>query len=90
MNDRIHPIFKQALAGMIEPRGFDETDDGIMHDICEGPTLAEPVQSLLITLSQIYLYENSYGLDKAKAFDAILPDLKKLRQACKKLWEEKQ
>lgn len=75
---------------MIEPQEFDETDDGIIHDVCEGPVLAEPVYNLLQTLRHIHLYENSFGLDKAKAFDAILPDLKKLRAACKQIWEDSQ
>lgn len=81
MNDR-------SLMPMLAVLPFDETDDDLMESVCEGPTLARPVQALLITLSQIHLYENSFGLDKAKAYDAILPDLVKLLEACKKIWRD--
>lgn len=90
MNDQVHPIFKKALAGMIEPQEFDETDDGIIHDVCEGPTLGDPVYSLLNTLRDITRTAGSFGVDKAKAYDLLLPDLNKLRAACKQIWDDSQ
>lgn len=82
-------FFNHPTLGLChEPQPFDETDDDLMHDLLGNERLAAPVQALLITLSQIDLFENSFGLDKAKAFDAILPDLIKLRAACKEEWED--
>lgn len=75
-----------------DPIPFDETDYGIVHDVCEGPTLGEPVQKLLLTLRQIKTTAASFGMNseksKAKAYDDLLPELEALRAACKKRWEE--
>jgi hypothetical protein len=70
------------------PQPFNENDDDLMHDVCEGPTLAKPVQALLLSLREIKTAAGSFGVDKAKAFDNLLPELEALRAACKKLWED--
>lgn len=67
------------------PQPFDEYDDGLMRDVC-GERLAEPVQALLVTLSQIKTTLGSFGVDKSLAFDMLLPDLEKLRKACVEEW----
>jgi hypothetical protein len=89
VND-VHPIFKRALAGMIEPQEFDETDADLIHDVCEGPTLGDPVYSLLNTLRDIKRTAGSFGVDKSKAYDELLPKLEALRAACKSKWEDSQ
>jgi hypothetical protein len=90
---KLGPDFVLDAQGHIchTPKAFDETDDDLMHDVCEGPTLAEPVQALLLTLSQIKATAGSFGMDseksKAIAFDDLLPQLEALRAACKARWE---
>lgn len=69
---------------------FDEWDDNMMHDIC-GERLAKPIQTLLITLSQIKIIEGSFGPESAnkdKILAAILDELKDLRKACIEEWRD--
>lgn len=66
---------------------FDEYDTDLMHDVC-GDRLHKPVQALLITLNQIEMTQGSFGADAQKVLNALLPDLKKLRQACIEEWTD--
>ncbi len=86
MNDNVHPAFKQALAA-ISPQEFDEWDDDLMSDIC-GARLSKPVQSLLITLSQINMTRDSFGVNAELSLKALYPLLVKLRQACIEEWRD--
>jgi hypothetical protein len=52
-----------------------------MLEICGG-RFAEPMAELLIKLDQIEKTIQSFGADKEKALDFILPTLFKLRDAC--------
>lgn len=64
---------------------FDEHDDAVMHDVLGNDRLAKPVQALLISLREIETVHGSFGADclnKAKLLDALLPELRALRQAC--------
>ncbi len=96
MNDRVNPIFKSTLAkmaGMIEPQEFDEFDEALIHDVCEGPTLGNPIQALLITYRQIKLSQDSFGPEATNAkaaMDALMPLLKALRTAVREKWERGQ
>lgn len=65
-----------------QERAFDPWDDSLMADIC-GKWLQLPIQSLLFTLIQIRRAEQSFGLEKEKAFDALRPSLESLEDACK-------
>lgn len=66
---------------------FNEYDDAIMHDIL-GPRFGPIVQSVLEQLYTIDCTQKSFGVDKAKAFDALLHDLRKLREACIDEWKD--
>ena len=66
---------------------FNEYDDAIMLEILPG-RFAKPVQSLLETLHTIQATSGSFGVDKAKAYDALLPDLERLREACADEWAD--
>lgn len=92
MND-VNPLFKHALAGMIEPKEFDEYDDALMHDVMGNERLAKPVQALLITYRQIKLSHASFGEEftNAKAaMESLMPLLKSLRAAVREQWQEEQ
>ena len=68
----------------LEAQEFSEWDDAIMHDVMGNERLAKPVQELLLTLLQIKNIQRSFGdpcIEKAKFFDAIVPELEALRQA---------
>lgn len=65
---------------------FNPWDDAMMHDILGNERLAKPVQSLLITLSQINTTDDSFGVNAERALAMIIPDLKKLREACIEEW----
>jgi hypothetical protein len=85
----VHP----TLGLCHEPQEFDEWDDALMHDVCEGPTLAKPIQALLITYAQIKLSHASFGEDftnNKAALDALMPLLKELRKAVREKWEQGQ
>lgn len=84
MNDR-------SLAPMLEVQEFDEWDKDLMHDVC-GPSLATPIQNLLLTLSNIKMVCGSFGyecLAKAEVISQIELELEALRAACKTIWEDK-
>lgn len=83
----VNPIFRKALAAICEPQQFDEWDDGIMHDVC-GPSLAKPVQDLLIALAQFDMTRDSFGVNAAETVKFIYPKLVALREACKKEWSD--
>ena len=68
---------------------FDEFDDGIMHDVLGNDRLAKPVQALLLKLRQINITEASFGADAVRVLMALLPDLRRLREACEDEWRDK-
>lgn len=80
----------ESFGPFLEVKPFDEFDDGIIHDVCEGPILAKPVQALLITLSQMKKTEDSFGLNAELAMKQLYPLLVDLRKACKQIWEDSQ
>ena len=67
---------------------FNEYDDAMMHDILGNDRLAKPVQALLEMLHTIKATSGSFGMDKAKAFDYLLPQLEALREACEDEWRD--
>lgn len=76
-----------------EPKEFDEYDDALMHDVCEGPTLGNPIQALLITYRQIKLSHASFGekfTNNNAAVEALMPLLQALRTAVREKWERGQ
>lgn len=93
MNDQVHPIFGKLLAGMIEPKEFDEYDDALMHDVMGNERLAKPVQALLITYRQIKLSHASFGeefTNNKLALESLMPLLQALRAAVREQWQEEQ
>lgn len=73
----------EAIFDEYGPVEFDEYDDEAVEAVC-GPNsrLAKPIQKLLIELHQIEMTRRSFGVDHAKAFEAVLPLLELLREAC--------
>ncbi len=64
------------------PKDFDEWDDDLMSDLC-GEKLYKPIQGLLITLGQIKLSQDSFGVEATNAkaaLEALMPLLKELRK----------
>ena len=102
MNDNVHPIFRgilSAISGDLPERPlhpparpaapeFNVEDYSIVHDVMGNDRLAKPMQELLETLAVIELTIDSFGADKARAFDRLYPLLKDMRQALKEQWEE--
>ena len=80
---RLQAIFDEA--GPVE---FDEYDDEAVKAVCYGSRIARPIQKLLITLHQIEQTRRSFGVDHAKAFEAVLPDLELLLEACKEEYRD--
>lgn len=72
------------------PQPFDENDDDLMHDLLGNKRLAEPVQALLIALSQIDATRDSFGLNAERTVACLLPKLRALRQACYEEWRDEQ
>lgn len=67
-----------------EPTTFDPHDDALMHDAIGGGRLVAPVQALLVSLDEIEKVHGSFGADclnKARLLDALLPELRALREA---------
>lgn len=103
MNAKVHPIFEGVLQSMdriperpLQPRQpafdesipFDEFDDVMVKQILGNERLAKPIQDLLITLHQIDTTCSSFGADKAKVADALIPELVALREACRDAWKD--
>ncbi len=65
----------------LEPRGFDEWDNDLFHDLC-GKRQGPVVQDLLILLSQVDTTEASFGVNADKFMKMVVPMMKKLREAC--------
>ena len=70
----------------IQPR-FDPYDDDLMRDLC-GKHLAPVIQSLLQSLALYEMTEASFKADPASAVEQFLPDMKALRKAVVRTWEE--
>src|SRR3954464_6175325 len=66
---------------------FDEDDEQKVRDTV-GRARAGPVGGLLKTLRPIELANGIGGLDKARAFDSLIGDLRKLRLGCLERWEQ--
>jgi hypothetical protein len=66
---------------------FDPWDSALMQDLF-GKRLAEPMAQFLIALEQIEKTEQSFGPDKAKAFDFIRPYIAALKDGCQKEFEQ--
>lgn len=87
MNDRIPDRVTAELNQHLrlqekaEARKFDPWDDGLFKDLFGN--LAPSLQDLLLRLEQIEKTDQSFGADKQKSFDFILPALYRLREACK-------
>lgn len=91
MNDRIPERPLQPPHDLGESIPFNEYDEGIMHDVVGNKRLAKPIQELLEILCAITAVNGSFGddtINKAKAFDQILPQLKALREACVDEWRD--
>ena len=72
-----------------EPPAFDEYDDAMVKAVCgRNSRLAKPVQSLLVKLHQIEQTRKTFGVDHAKAFESVLPDLELLLEACRDEWSD--
>lgn len=67
---------------------FDEYQDDHVIAVIGNKRLAKPIQALLTTLHQIEQTQRSFGVDHAKAFDALLPCLKELRDSCRDEWRD--
>lgn len=70
-------------------RKFDPMDDALMTDLF-GKTMAQPLANLLLALEGVELTEQSFGVDKEKAFDFLRHRLAALKDACLKVYEEDQ
>jgi hypothetical protein len=78
---------EQAKNDQFGKRSFDPWDADLMIEICGG-RFAEPMAELLIKLDQIDKTNGSFGADKERACDFLLPTLYKLRDACLKEFDE--
>lgn len=67
---------------------FNEWDDSMMHDVVGCKRLQKPIQDLLVTLSQIDATKDSFGLNAERTVQFLIPQLKKLRQACIEEWND--
>ena len=82
MNDRVHPLFNQAMSAMYaEPLKFDVFDDDLFHDLC-GKRQGPAVQDLLQLLLQADMTKESFGLNPDRFMDLAIKAMKKLREAC--------
>lgn len=80
--------FAPAIAEIPEiSNAFDEYDEMKVGAVVPSE-LVKPVQELLISLATAEMAERIDGLDKARAFDLILQELKKLREACIDRWRD--
>jgi hypothetical protein len=77
----------QAKLDKQDERRFDPWDDALMDELF-GARLAGPLSALLIALEQIEKTEQSFGPDKAKAFDFIRPYIAALKDGCQKEFEQ--
>lgn len=77
---------EQAALTRREPIEFDETDDGIMHDVMGNDRLGKPAQTLLCTWLEIERAANSFGVDHAKAYAALVEPMREFRKACEAQW----
>lgn len=72
-----------------EAKSFDPLDDDLIHDLLGNERLQKPVSALLQTLWEIEAIGASFdGLDRAKAFDRLMVELKAFRSALKEEYEE--
>jgi hypothetical protein len=71
----------QAKLDKQDERRFDPWDDALMDELFGRPS-RRPAIRPLIALEQIEKTEQSFGPDKAKAFDFIRPHLTALKDAC--------
>lgn len=69
-----------------EARAFDHWDENLMKDLCGN--FAPAMQELLIKLEQIDKTQQSFGADKERSYDFILPTLYKLRDACMEAYRQ--
>lgn len=69
------------LVEKADARRFDPWDDGLMRDMF-GDRMAPVLAELLIKLEQIDKINASFGADKEKSYDFLIPTLYKLRDAC--------
>lgn len=83
----LRALDRQQTADILNFPRFDEYDDEMVKAVCRG-RLAKPVQRLLIELHQIEQTQRSFGLDHGKAFEALLPLLQMLREACQDEWKD--
>jgi hypothetical protein len=67
-------------------REFDPADPDLMADLFG--SLSEPLSNLLMRLEAVEKTDQSFGADKALAFNFLLPALYKLREACKERFNE--
>lgn len=81
------PIFPKSLAEEFKEHTFDVFDDDLMHDLC-GKKLSKPIQTLLISLLEIERTEASFGADRIKVFEQLIPELQALRSALKDEWRD--
>lgn len=89
MNDRVHERPLQPPHGLGETHpAFDEYDDDMVKAILGNERLAKPLQDLLTTLHQIEITQGSFGTDHRKVCEAVLPELKALRTACREAWRD--
>lgn len=79
---------EQSALTRRDPIEFDETDDGLMHDVMGNELLGKAAQKVLCTWLEIERAANSFGVDHGKAYNALLEPLREFRAAVKKQWEE--
>lgn len=100
---KVHDIFNPSLGVMSgdvpdrplqpphkgnPPVEFNEYDYSIVHDVMGNDRLAKPMQALLEQLAVFEMTDRSFGADRSRAFEIVLPLLRDLRQACKDEWED--
>lgn len=79
---------RQQREDAMDAVSFDEYQDDHVIAVIGNNRLAKPIQALLTTLHQIEQTQRSFGVDHAKAFDALLPCLKELRDSCRDEWAD--
>ena len=77
---------RQQREDAMDATRFDEYQDDHVLAILGNERLAKPIQELLTTLHQFEITRASFGADKTKVCDALIPDLLALRDACRDAW----
>ena len=86
--DKIDPVKPLGRVAPAEPPAFDPFNDAHIKNVIpeEAGDIRDSLAMLLIATKQINDYANSFGVDKAKAYDALMPILNDLYRDMEFTW----